>query len=75
MRGNLVARGSLASAVRTDKAKDIPFFDLEREVVHGSQSAVAMGQVLDFDDGGQGVAPDLDSTANEFARQYTCKAN
>ena len=41
-------RGGLARAVRTDQAEDFAGLDGKGEIVHGGESAVQLGETLDF---------------------------
>jgi len=43
--------GGLPGAVRAEDAEDLALGDLERDVPHRHGVAVALGQVLDLDDG------------------------
>ena len=44
-------RGGLARAVRSDQADDLTWLHVEREVVHGGELSVALGEMGDVDHG------------------------
>ena len=46
-----VYRGRLSGSVWADKTKDLSSRDVQREVVHGNDLAIALDEVADADDG------------------------